>query len=250
MKRFLICVMFLTSISASASATDCIEKACIEVYTQNGTIVIEGRKGTGPIEKKSVSPAPSKPRVPLVQKTLRPKPKPVITAHAKPTIVTSTKKPVVKKRVRTASSSPATSLSDKLVEILPTAGIAYSPSFSPLIKVPVFFWSDIPLLVTKKIEIVGEIVEVSLKPTFLWHFGDGVIFLTRKPGAPFPDGEIRHTYSHSGHYLIQLITSWDGEFTVQGVTTRIPGKIESVSILPISVVAAPSRFSPLVLFTR
>jgi hypothetical protein len=134
--------------------------------------------------------------------------------------------------------------------MLPTAGIAYSPSFSPLIKVPVYFWSDIPLVVTKKIEIVGEIVEVSLKPTFFWHFGDGVIFLTSKPGAPFPDGEIRHTYSKAGHYLVQLITSWDGEFTVQGVTTRIPGKIESVSILPISVVAAPSRFSSPVLFTR
>ena len=134
MKRFLICVMFLTTFTATASATDCIEKACIEVYTQNGTIVIEGRKGTGPVEKKSVSPAPSKPRIPIVRKTVRPKPKPVVTAQAKPKIVTSTKKPVVKKRVRTDSSSPATSLSDKLVEILPTAGIAYSPSFSPLIK--------------------------------------------------------------------------------------------------------------------
>ena len=250
MKRLLICAVFLAFSITPAHATDCIEKACIEVYTQNGTIVIEGRKGTGAVQKKSVLPAPSKPRVPIVRTTARPKPKPTLITQAKPKIVTSTKKPVVKKRVRTTSIAPATSLSDKLVEILPTAGIAYSPSFSPLIQVPVYFWSDIPLLVTKKIEIVGEIVEVRLKPTFLWHFGDGVIFLTRKAGGPFPDGEIRHTYSHAGHYAIQLITSWDGEFTVQGVTTRIPGKIESVSVLPISVVAAPSRFSTPVRFTR
>lgn len=241
MKRLLICAIFLTSFTTTAHAADCIEKACIQVYTQNGTIVIEGRKGTGPVEKKSVAPAPTKKRAPVIRKTVKPKPKPLITKRAVPR---------VKKRVRTASTTPATSLSDKLVEMLPTAGIAYSPSFSPLIKVPVYFWSDIPPIVTKKIEIVGEIVEVSLKPTFFWHFGDGVIFLTKKAGAPFPDGEIRHTYSKAGHYLVQLITSWDGEFTVQGVTTRIPGKIESVSIVPISVVAAPSRFSSPVLFTR
>ena len=250
MKRLLICVLFCALFTNPAQAADCIEKACIEVYTQNGTIVIEGRRGTGAVQKKSVAPAPSKPRLPIVRKTVRPKPKPVFTAQIKPKIVTSTKKPVVRKRASSASTAPATSLSDKLVEILPTAGIAYSPSFSPLIQVPVYFWSDIPLLVTKKIEIVGELVEVRLKPTFLWHFGDGVIFLTRKAGGPFPDGEIRHTYSHAGHYAIQLITSWDGEFTVQGVTTRIPGKIESVSVLPISVVAAPSRFSSPVRFTH
>jgi hypothetical protein len=250
MKRLLICAIFLTSFTTSAHAADCIEKACIQVYTQNGTIVIEGRKGTGPVEKKSVAPAPAKKRAPVIRKTVKPKPKPLTTKKAVPRVRTATKKPVVKKRLRTASTAPATSLSDKLVEMLPTAGIAYSPSFSPLIKVPVYFWSDIPPIVTKKIEIVGEIVEVSLKPTFFWHFGDGVIFLTKKAGAPFPDGEIRHTYSKAGHYLVQLITSWDGEFTVQGVSTRIPGKIESVSIVPISVVAAPSRFSSPVLFTR
>ena len=91
---------------------------------------------------------------------------------------------------------------------------------------------------------MGEVVEVSLKPTFIWHYGDGIFFITRDAGAPFPDGQIQHAYSNPGHYLIQLVTSWDGEFTVQGVKNRIPGKIESVSILPITVVAAPTRFTP------
>ena len=97
---------------------------------------------------------------------------------------------------------------------------------------------------------MGEVVEVSLKPTFIWHYGDGIFFVTRSAGAPFPDGQIQHSYSNPGHYLIQLITSWDGEFTVQGVKRRIPGKIESVSILPISVVAAPTRFSSPVTLNR
>jgi hypothetical protein len=248
MKIILIATLLLTGTVAPASAQECIEKACIDVYTQDGKIVIEGRKGTGPVEKKAVAPAPSKSRKPITKKSIAPKPK--VTGVAKPKVLTATKRPIVKKRVRPATTSSATSLSDKLIEILPTAGIAYSPSFSPLIKVPVFFWSDIPTVVTKKIQIVGEVVEVSLKPTFIWHYGDGIFFITRKAGAPFPDGEIQHTYSNPGHYLIQLITSWDGQFTVQGVTTRIPGKIESVSVLPITVVGAPTRFTPPVSFLR
>jgi len=252
--------LIATLITTPAHAADCIEKACIDVYTQDGKIVIEGRKGSGPVEKKAVVPkAATKPPV-VAKKSIAPKPvapKPVApkTAAAKPVapkpkVTTTTKKPVVKKPTTTKSTTPATSLSDKLVEMLPTAGISYSPSFEPLIKVPVFFWSDIPEIVTKKITIVGEVVEVSLKPTFFWHYGDGVIFVTRKVGAPFPDGEIQHTYSTPGHYLIELVTSWDGDFTVQGIKTRIPGEIRTVSILPITVVAAPTRFSPPISYSR
>ncbi len=248
MKKLIALSLFFTALSLPAYAGDCIEKACIDVYTQDGKIVIEGRKGSGPAEKKSVAPAPAKTRKAVVRKPVAPKPK--VTGSAKPKVVTATKKPVVRKKPTTPPTTAATSLSDKLVEMLPTAGISYSPSFQPLIKVPVFFWSDIPEVVTKKIEIVGEIVEVSLKPTFIWHYGDGVIFATRKVGAPFPDGQIQHSYSKPGHYLVELITSWDGDFTVQGVKLRIPGEIKTVSIVPITVVAAPTRFSPPVFYSR
>lgn len=248
MKRTIVIALLALFAPAPAHAQECIEKACIEVYTQDGKIVIEGRKGTGPAQKKSVTPAPAKSKKAVVPKNVAPVPK--VTAPAKPKVPTTTQKPTVKKPVQSKSAAPATSLSDKLVEILPTAGIAYSPSFQPLIKVPVFFWCDVPPIVTKKISIVGEVVEVSLKPTFLWHYGDGVIYLTRKAGGPYPDGEIQHSYSKPGHYLVQLITKWDGEFTVQGVTSKIPGKIESVAIVPITVVAAPTRFSEPVHLSR
>ena len=240
---FILCTSLLLSQSPEASAEEACEiKACIEVYTQDGKIVIEGRKGSGPKVSKTVAPAP--------KKTRKPKAKPSVKATVTPKATTAPKisskpKAPVKKaapRKSATATKPATSLSDKLIEIVPTAGIAYSPSFSPLIKVPVYFWSDIPTVVTKKVEIVGEIVEVELKPTFFWHYGDGVFFVTRKAGLPFPKGEIQHTYSKPGHYLIQLITVWDGSFTVEGVVTRIPGTVRTVSVLPITVVAAPTRF--------
>ncbi len=235
LKVLILCAL-LAPINAAAGA-DCIEKACIEVYTQNGHIVIEGRKGSGEKSTKVISP-PSKIAAPKVKVSRKPNAKPPATKTSKkPTIKKPRKKPVVK---RTAQA--ATSLEDKLIESIPTAGISYQPAFSPLVQTPVYFWSDIPTVVTKKVEIVGEVVNVRLRPTFIWHYGDGVIYMTRKVGAPYPDGEIRHTYSKPGHYLIELITRWDGEFTIDGISARIPGEITTVSVLPITVVAAPIRF--------
>ncbi len=246
MKKLLVICALLIALPQPLWAADCNEKACIDVYTQDGKIVIEGRKGTGPKSTEAVTPKPAV--------TQKPTPKPKVTPTQKPKVLT-TKKPVVVKPRTIKKPTPgatkaATSLSDKLVEMLPTAGIAYSPSFQPLIKVPVFFWSDVPEVINKKISIVGEVVEVQLKPTFIWHYGDGVIYPTRKVGAPYPDGEIQHSYSNPGHYLIELITIWSGEFTVQGVKARIPGDIKTVSVLPITVVAAPSRFTSPVNYLR
>jgi hypothetical protein len=230
MKHISSIILISLLISApGATAADCTVKACIDVYTQDGHIVIEGRKGSGPKSTKAAVPRPK-----ATKKAVAPKPKSTI-----PT------KPVVRKpRMKAAPKkvTQATSLEDKLIESIPTAGISYQPSFSPLVQTPVYYWSDIPTLVTKKVEIVGELVNVRLRPTFIWHYGDGVVYVTREVGAAYPEGKIQHAYSKPGHYVIELITRWDGEFTVDGITAHIPGEITTVSVLPITVVAAPIRF--------
>lgn len=248
MKKVLIAALFITSISlTTANAEDCIDKACIEVYTQNGQIVIEGRKGSGPVSKTYVSPAPK-----VVRKVVPRVPKKVVVAPTpslKPK-VTTTKRPVVRKAPRKAprkslaitTTTDPTSLQDKLVELLPSAGIAYQPSFEPLVNVPVYFWSDLPEVVTKKVSIVDETVDIKLKPLSMWHFGDGGTYVTTKIGGPYPDGEIHHAYSKPGHYLIELITIWKGEFIIGGITYPITGSVTTVSVMPITVVAAPIRF--------
>jgi hypothetical protein len=246
MKKLIALSLFITAISYPAHAADCIEKACIDVYTQDGKIVIEGRKGSGPVQKKAVAPAPAPVKKRVIKKA--PPPKPRTTGTAKPYVKPTRKAPVIHKRV--IRRPKPQSLNDKLIEMLPTAGISYSPSFEPLVRVPVFFWSDIPEVVTKRIEIVGEFVDVELKPTFLWHYGDGVVYMTTKAGGPYPDGQIRHTYTKPGRYIAELITSWAGDFTVQGVTAHINGDIQTVSVLPITIVAAPTRFTPPITYNR
>ena len=247
MSKLLTLLFFLSLLFApqSAVAADCESKTCVEVYVQNGRIVIEARKGKGPTSTSTSIPVPSTTPQPTPHKTIKPTPQPsksaiksggVRTSH-KPTVTRPTKRAKSSK-----SSAPGTSLSDKLVESIPTAGIAYQPSFSPLINTPIYLWSDVPTVLTKRVNILDEIVDIKLKPIFIWHYGDGVIYTTRDVGAPFPDGKIKHTYEKPGHYLIELVTSWVGEFTIAGVSAPIPSEIVTLSTLPITVVAAPVRF--------
>lgn len=233
-----------TLTTPSFAAEECEEKTCIDLYIQDGRIVIEGRRGKGPTSTTVATPVPTKSARPKASKrALTPTPvtpKPVTTPR-----VRTTRKPVVKKVSTPApkkSSAPGFSLFDKLVETIPTSGIAYQPSFSPLIKTPIYFWCDVPTVFTKKVEILGEVVNLRLRPTFIWHYGDGVIFATRDVGAGYPDGKIQHSYSKPGHYLIELVTNWQGDYTIGGVSRPIPSELVTVAILPITVVAAPTRF--------
>ena len=237
----LVITCLLISPTSPARAGDCEIKTCIEVYVKDGRLVIEGRRGSGPTSSTTTKPIPKRTVKPRVSASPTPKPR----VSAPPSLPqTGKKRPKVStpKSSTSSSTTPAKSLFDKLVESIPTSGISYQPSFSPLVKTPVYFWSDVPTVLTKRVKILDEIVDIKLKPNFIWHYGDGVIFATRDVGAAFPDGKIQHTYSKPGHYLIELVTHWSGEFTVSGVSSPIPSELISLAILPISVVSAPIRF--------
>ena len=226
----------------SASAEDCQLSACVDVYTQDGKIIIEGRKGG----ITAVTPAPAKPTIKAIPKKVAPKkvlpppvkkvvtlPKPKVTKKAAPKISMPTPQPPV---------TQSASLNDRLIKALPTAGIAYQPEYEPLVDVPVFMWTDLPTSFMTQVKIVGEIVDVALRPSFTWSFGDGTFLSTTDVGAPYPDGKIKHTYSNPGTYLITLISTWNGTYTHNAQTRAITGTVKTTSIVTITVVTSPTRF--------
>ena len=226
----------------SALAEECQASACVDVYTQDGKIIIEGRKGG----TTALTPAPVKPTIKAIPKKVAPKkivrppvkksvvpPKPRVTKKAVPKISTPTPQPPV---------AQSASLNDRLIKALPTAGIAYQPEYEPLVDVPVFMWTDLPTSFMTQVKIVGEIVDVALRPSFTWSFGDGTFLSTTDVGGPFPDGKIKHTYSNPGTYLITLISTWNGTYTHNAQTRAITGTVKTTSIVTITVVNSPTRF--------
>ena len=234
---FLVSVITITSLGP-LNAADC-EAACVDVYTQDGQLVFEARKGSGP--KASAVPKPVTKPKPVAKPKAIAKPKAVIPkVAAKPKVSAPKKKQVLKKSAPVAVA--ATSLSDRISKSLPTTGISYQPNYQPLINVPVYFWNDMPTAFQSKVDLIGEVIDVTMRPSFTWSFGDGSFKSTTDPGLPFPHGKITHTYSNPGTYPVVLVTTWGGTFAHNGVVRTITGQIRKVTALTITVVAAHTRF--------
>ena len=235
----LIGTLILTSFMAPARGDDCAEKACITVYTENNQIIIEAKKGNT-TAKKSIAQAPKKAAV-------KPSPKPTVRplffppAAAKPVVTKPKIKRTYKPRVKKSTTS--VNLSDRLTKMVPTAGVAYQPEFEPLVKTDVYFWCDLPTIFQSRVDIIGEIVDVTLRPSFTWSFGDGSVISTTENGAAYPNGTIRHSYSKPGSYVITLLTTWNGSFTHNAQVRAVTGTVKKVAVAAITVVQGPTHFT-------
>jgi hypothetical protein len=235
----LIGTLILTSFTAPARGDDCAEKACITVYTENNQIIIEAKKGNT-TAKKSIAQAPKKAAV-------KPSPKPTVRplffppAATKPVVTKPKIKRTYKPRVKKSTTS--VNLSDRLTKMVPTAGVAYQPEFEPLVKTDVYFWCDLPTIFQSRVDIIGEIVDVTLRPSFTWSFGDGSVMSTTENGAAYPNGTIRHSYSKPGSYVITLLTTWNGSFTHNAQIRAVTGTVKKVAVAAITVVQGPTHFT-------
>jgi len=234
----ILAILMVISIIPAGAADPCQETACINVYTDNNQIIIEARKGNT-TAKKSIAQAPKKP---VVKQSPKPKAVPLFfpPAKPKPVVVKPTVKRTYKPRVKKAVTK--VNLSDRLTKMVPTAGVAYQPEFEPLVHVPVYFWCDLPSLFQSRVDIIGEVVDVALRPSFVWSFGDGSVLATTENGAPFPTGPIHHTYAKPGNYVVTLLTTWNGTYTHNAVARAVTGTVKKSSIAAITIVQAPTHF--------
>ena len=237
----LICPILLLPMTVHidyAQAGDCASKACIDVYVQNGKIIIEGHKGSGPKTSITHKPAPRiKPRV-----TLAPSPRPrVRSTYIAPKKVVA-RKSVVRKIAPRRVIKPV-SLSDKLIKLIPTGNIAHEPSSDAIVNIPIIYYCDLPGIFRTKVAIIGEIVDVTMRPSFLWSFGDGSFFATTSPGAPYPNQVITHSYGKAGTYVVVMVATWGGTWSNNGVARAITGEIRKVSVATVTIVNAPTRLT-------
>lgn len=231
-------IAFLIPAPTSVAA-DCT-KACLAVTVENGQIVVSGQKGNGPKSSKvvkvvkQVTPAKKvAPKKPVVKRVVL----------KQPSTVVAKRKPVIKRKITaTKKAVAATSIADRLTKLLPTGGVAFQPAYEPLVHVPVVFWCDLPKIFSTRFNIVGEVVDVTLRPSFSWSFGDGSVMQSTDPGAPYPNGSITHAYLKEGTYLVTMLATWGGTWSNQGTIRAVTGEIKTVRVATIKVVSAPTMF--------
>lgn len=217
-------------------AADCT-KACLAVTVENGQIVVSGQKGNGPKSTKVVK------KITAVKKVAPKKPVIKRVVLKQPSTVVAKRKPVVKrKKVVVKKAVAATSIADRLTKLLPTGGVAFQPAYEPLVHVPVVFWCDLPKIFSTRFNIVGEVVDVTLRPSFSWSFGDGSVMQSTDPGAPYPNGSIQHAYLKEGTYLVTMLATWGGTWSNQGTIRAVTGEIKTIRVATVKVVSAPTMF--------
>jgi hypothetical protein len=236
----LIASLVFAALMTPAQADDCAEKACISVYTENNQIIIEAKRGNT-TTKKAIAQAPKK-------STVKPTPKPTVRPLFFPPVPAKVvvTKPYVKRtyKPRVKKSTTTVNLTDRLTKLVPTAGVAYQPEFEPLVKTDVYFWCDLPSIFQSRVDIIGEIVDVTLRPSFTWSFGDGAVYTTTENGAPYPNGTIRHSYARPGSYVVTLLTTWNGSYTHNAQVRAVTGTVKKISVAVITVVQGPTHFTP------
>lgn len=232
MKALIIPIIAALLIAPLPAFADCTESACVDVYTKNNQIIIEARKGSSNT---------------VTSRAAKAKPSPTSTLWFPPKY-SPAPRPYVKRSYRSRTAAPkrvtrTANLSDRLTKLVPTAGIAFQPEFEALINVPVIFWVDVPQVFQSRVKIIGEVVDVTLRPGFIWSYGDGAMWATTNPGAPYPKAMITHTYSKPGTYPVLLLTTWNGSFTHNGAVRAVTGKVVNASVATVTVVSAPTRFT-------
>ena len=114
-----------------------------------------------------------------------------------------------------------------------------------LVNLPTYFEVQWPALGVQpreiaEVQLLGRSVRIRpLGKSFVYRFGDGdQLGPTGDVGGPYPDGRIRHTYTHPAKAaVVSVVATYGGEFSVDegpwqevGETITINGPAEGVQV--------------------
>ncbi len=95
------------------------------------------------------------------------------------------------------------------------------------------------------VTLLGRAVRIRvLSAGYTFDFGDGTpVLRTQSAGGPYPDGDVRHTYTRDGVVWVKVSAAYRGEYSVDGSAWRPVGQTVTLNAAPVrlEVVTAPAR---------
>jgi hypothetical protein len=106
---------------------------------------------------------------------------------------------------------------DSFVNLPPDNEPRFYPSDAALVNLPTIFAAGTPAQRSwNNLDVLGFDIRVEATASFEWTFEDGVTKAFDVPGGPYPDKTVTHTYTTPGDRRVELVTSWRGEFYING----------------------------------
>lgn len=100
----------------------------------------------------------------------------------------------------------------------PSADPAFQPRTAALTALPTIFRSGQPSEIRRSETIAGIPVDFRARARWLWTWGDGTRSTsTSSPGGSWPTMAVTHTYRRPGSKVVTIKTTWEAEYSVNGV---------------------------------
>jgi len=111
---------------------------------------------------------------------------------------------------------------------LPPLAAKFQPPNPVPVNVPVFVWVEQPVQFGPTTLQLGDVaVRLTAVPTWHWRFGQTGGVVTDRPGAPWPVGDIRHTFRRAGVREVEVVTKWRAWWQLEdGPTVPVGEELE------------------------
>lgn len=127
--------------------------------------------------------------------------------------------------------------------MLPSGVIIHQPLAGILTREPVNFMTSVPPTFQTVIIALNVPIHIQMRATYEWDFGDGATTTSAIPGAPFPAGQIRHSYAQPGEYQVALRVRWSGTFRAGAISAPISGGITQRFDRNVTIYPADTRLA-------
>lgn len=134
---------------------------------------------------------------------------------------------------------------DQFIKLLPRLAVTYQPAGRSLVNLPTLFATHQPTnLGRPTFALAGHPIVLTATAHWTVDFGDGAKDAFEQPGGPYPNTDIAHPYRQPGTFTVTVVTTWSGQFTVDGLG---PFPVTGLDITQRQVVTVPVKESRAIL---
>lgn len=101
-------------------------------------------------------------------------------------------------------------------KLVPRQEPGFQPAGGALVHLPTIFYAGQPSATSGSMRVLGLDVRIEATPSWTWRFDAGVQHTTTRPGGPYPNKDVTHTYRTVGPREVVLVTEWQGRYELSG----------------------------------